>query len=81
MTLIWIVGRCENYGQRPGQDEALREKIHVNEGKYSSSVIKNTNTTFPEYDGAGNERSDQSNAKYEQVSATCPINSFISLFI
>lgn len=65
-----IVGRCENYGERPGQDKALREEVYADEGKYSSGVAKNTNSTFPEHDGASHERSDQSDAKHEQVSAT-----------
>jgi len=68
--LILIAGRCENYGQRSGQDKALREEVYADESKYSSGVTKNTNPAFSEHDGAGHERSDQSDAKYEQVIAT-----------
>lgn len=49
------LGRSKDNGQGLGEDETPREKIHVDEGQYPSSVDENTNASFAKRYGGGDE--------------------------
>ena len=56
-------GRCEDYGEGPGEDQALCQEVHADASKHSGRLTQDSNTQVTERHGSGHEGNWQDNRK------------------